>query len=216
VAHIRKHLSYANVMSSIAVFLILGGATAFAALGRNTVGTRQLKRNAVTAAKIKRNAVTAAKIRRDAVTGAKVKESTLGQVPSAAQADNADTVGGLHVVNFHLNGTAPLADQQILDLSGLQLRASCTAGTVTVTAHTTVNDGEISAWSDDASSGLNAKAYDDTFNVGDSFELPEATDSDTLSSGAYTGGDLRTVRFFYNEEDSVGSNDCLLNGYAIG
>jgi hypothetical protein len=36
---IRKRLTYANVMSSIAVFLILGGATAFAALGKNTVGT---------------------------------------------------------------------------------------------------------------------------------------------------------------------------------
>ena len=28
---IRKRLTYANVMSSIAVFLVLGGATAFAA-----------------------------------------------------------------------------------------------------------------------------------------------------------------------------------------
>ena len=58
---IRKRLTYANVMSSIAVFLVLGGATAFAAvhLGKNSVGTKQLKKNAVTAAKIKKDAVTA-------------------------------------------------------------------------------------------------------------------------------------------------------------
>jgi hypothetical protein len=37
-----------------------------------------------------------------------------------------------------------------------------------------------------------------------------------IGDGAYTGGDLRTVRFFWNEEDEIGSNDCLLNGYAIG
>ena len=52
---LRKHLTYANVMSTIAVFLLLGGATAIAAggLGKNTVGTKQLKKNAVTAEKVK-------------------------------------------------------------------------------------------------------------------------------------------------------------------
>jgi hypothetical protein len=53
---IRRHLTYANVMSSIAVFLVLGGATAFAAseLGKESVGTSQLKKEAVTLAKIKK------------------------------------------------------------------------------------------------------------------------------------------------------------------
>lgn len=42
---IRKRLTYANVMSSIAVFLVLGGATALAAgLAKNSVGTKQLKK----------------------------------------------------------------------------------------------------------------------------------------------------------------------------
>jgi hypothetical protein len=51
---VRKRLTYANVMSSIAVFLVLGGATAFAAgqLGKNTVGSKQLKKEAVTPAKL--------------------------------------------------------------------------------------------------------------------------------------------------------------------
>ncbi len=57
---IRKRLTYANVMSSIAVFLVVGGATAFAALGKNTVGTTQLKKNAVTTAKIKNHSLQAA------------------------------------------------------------------------------------------------------------------------------------------------------------
>jgi hypothetical protein len=52
---VRKHLTYANVMASLAVFLILGGGAAVAAggLGKNTVGSKQLKKNAVTAAKVK-------------------------------------------------------------------------------------------------------------------------------------------------------------------
>jgi hypothetical protein len=51
---ISKHLTYANVMSTMAVFLILGGGAAVAAnqLGKNTVGTPQLKKNAVKAAKL--------------------------------------------------------------------------------------------------------------------------------------------------------------------
>lgn len=54
VNQIRKRLTYANVMSSIAVFLVLGGA-AFAAvkLPKNSVGTKQLKNNAVTSVKVK-------------------------------------------------------------------------------------------------------------------------------------------------------------------
>lgn len=54
----RKRLTYSNVMSSIAVFLVLGGATAFAAteLGKESVGTKELKKEAVSLAKIKKAA----------------------------------------------------------------------------------------------------------------------------------------------------------------
>lgn len=89
---IRQHLTYANVMSTLAVFLVLGGATAFAvskALPRKSVGTVQLKGGAVTPAKIKKGAVTRTKLRKNAVTGAKVRESTLAQVPSAVSALSA-------------------------------------------------------------------------------------------------------------------------------
>ena len=96
---IRKRITYANVMSSIAVLLALGGATAIAAgLGKNTVGTKQLKKNAVTAAKIKKNAITTAKIKGDAVTGAKVNESTLGTVPSATLASSLTPHEAVHLV----------------------------------------------------------------------------------------------------------------------
>jgi hypothetical protein len=50
----RKRLSYANVMSSIAVFLVLGGAAVAATqLPKNSVGSKQLKKNAVTSVKVK-------------------------------------------------------------------------------------------------------------------------------------------------------------------
>lgn len=76
---IRTRLTYANVMASIAVFLVLGGASAFAAtqLGKNSVGTKQLKKNAVTTAKLKKNSVTTAKIKKNAVTTAKLKDGAI-------------------------------------------------------------------------------------------------------------------------------------------
>lgn len=71
---LRKHLTYANVMSSIAVFLVLGGAAIAASqLPRHSVGVGQLKAGAVTAVKLHRNAVTTAKLRRNAVTRAKIR-----------------------------------------------------------------------------------------------------------------------------------------------
>jgi hypothetical protein len=90
VHRLREHLTYANVMSSLAVFLILGGATAFAAgqLAKNSVGTKQLKRNAVTASKIKKNAVTTAKIKNKAVTEAKLRN---GAVTTAKLGNGAVT-----------------------------------------------------------------------------------------------------------------------------
>ncbi|MDX6609262.1 MAG: hypothetical protein QOF85_1187 [Solirubrobacterales bacterium] len=226
---IRKRVTYANVMSSIAVFLVLGGGAAYAAkkigsneIKGNSITTGKLKKEAVTSSKLKKNSVTTPKIANGAVTGAKLNLGTVGTVPNAAHATNADnannanTVGGLRIVKFSLNGASPIGNTQILDFNGLQIQASCAGGSVTATAHTAVNGGEISAWANDASSETSEGEFDDTFNIGDTLTLPAPTNSDVLGDGAYTGGDLRTVRFFYNEEDSVGTNDCLFNGYAIG
>jgi len=105
---IRRHLTYANLMSSIAVFLMLGGATAFAAtkiganeLKANSIKTGKIVKEAVTAGKLKNGAVTETKIAKDAVTGEKVKDGslsgsdinlgTLGTVPTA---NNALNLGG--------------------------------------------------------------------------------------------------------------------------
>jgi hypothetical protein len=102
VKQIRKRLTYANVMSSIAVFLVIGGATAFAAghLGKNTVGAKQLKKNAVTTAKIKNEAVTGVKIKKGTITGANLDLAALGTVPSATNATHATTAdSATHVTN---------------------------------------------------------------------------------------------------------------------
>lgn len=51
----RRPLTYANVMSTLAVFLLIGGGAAFAAirLPNNSVGSKQLKNSAVVSSKVK-------------------------------------------------------------------------------------------------------------------------------------------------------------------
>ena len=85
---LRSHVR-ANAVGYIALMVAVVGLPAAWAIGKNTVGTKQLKRNAVTTVKIKDGAVTTGKLADDAATGAKIAEGSLAQVPSAAVADNA-------------------------------------------------------------------------------------------------------------------------------
>jgi hypothetical protein len=82
---LRPRFTYANVVATLALFLVLTGGAAYAAthLAKNSVGSRQLKKNSVTGAKIKDGTI----------TGAKINLGTLGKVPSAGSADNANTAG---------------------------------------------------------------------------------------------------------------------------
>jgi hypothetical protein len=87
-------LTYANVVATIALFIAVGGASAFAAtqLGKNSVGSRQIKKNAVSAAKIKNGAVTGNKIASNAVTASKIADES---VTTGKIANNAVTAGKL-------------------------------------------------------------------------------------------------------------------------
>lgn len=88
--------SPAMIVALIALVAALSG-TAYAALGKNSVGTRQLKAKAVTSGKIANNAVTSAKVAKNSLTSADINVGALGTVPSAehaGSAGNADTVSG--------------------------------------------------------------------------------------------------------------------------
>jgi hypothetical protein len=79
VQRFRSHLSFANVVSVMALFVALGGASyAAVSLPRNSVGPKQIKRRAVRGRHINDNAVSGSKIQPDAITGDKVKDGSLG------------------------------------------------------------------------------------------------------------------------------------------
>lgn len=75
---LREHATYANVMSTLAVFMAMSGVAWAASLPRDSVGTAQLKKNAVTGPKVKKDAITGAKIKKGAVTTDDLKDQTVG------------------------------------------------------------------------------------------------------------------------------------------
>jgi hypothetical protein len=86
----RRHLTYANVMASIALFVALGGASyAAVKIPSNSVGSQQLKKNAVINSKIKARSIRGSKVGVDTILGINVKESSLTTVPRAKLADTA-------------------------------------------------------------------------------------------------------------------------------
>lgn len=72
----RPQLSYANVMSTIAVFIALGGTSY--AVARNSVGNLQLRKNAVTSAKVKDRSLRTSDLALSARLGSRGPRGTQG------------------------------------------------------------------------------------------------------------------------------------------
>lgn len=232
---IRKRLTYANVMSSVAVFLVLGGATAVAAgqLGKNSVGSKQIKKNAVTTAKIKKNAVSGAKIKNGAVDGAKVKDGsltgsdinlgTLGTVPSAETANTANKAAKTdQVVNIFFRGSEGGAPQTILSVAGLNVTATCDSGENEIDATTSVAHSVI----DVVTAQDNDYAVNIDFSPGETFDLDEGHsqgETEMYTAQYTTPGGANVVIVFHDIDGSEGpafpgtpqQSDCLVSGLAF-
>jgi hypothetical protein len=93
---LRQRLTYANVMSTLAVFIALGGSS-YAAY---TISGSSIKNRSISAKKLKRNTL----------GGREIRESRLARVPRAR---NANRLGGLPAASFKVrcpSDTFPTAD----------------------------------------------------------------------------------------------------------
>jgi hypothetical protein len=81
-AWLRSHLTFANVVSLMALFVALGGGAYALTLPKNSVGAKQLKKNAVQGSKIKNGAVTSSKVKDASLLSTDFKP---GQLPSGPQ-----------------------------------------------------------------------------------------------------------------------------------
>ena len=96
---LRSRLTYANAMSTIAVFVALGGGAYAVSVPRNSVGTTQLKANAVTAAKVKNRSLLASDFKRGQL-----------RLGTAARADDQDppaAPSGTDVARMTLTTNSP-------------------------------------------------------------------------------------------------------------
>jgi hypothetical protein len=91
----RPRLTYANVVSSLALVVAVGGGTAFAVVAANQVNSASIINGQVKNADLGANSIGSGKVIDNSLRGADISESTLGKVPSAAAADDAANAGKL-------------------------------------------------------------------------------------------------------------------------
>jgi len=114
---LRSKVTYANVVASLALFLVVAGGSAFAAsqFGKESIGSRALKKGAVTPAKLSKKAKSTLVGR----TGPEGPRGAVGpQGPGAAAINFAIPQDG----SFHPAGT----------FGSVRLEASCNAGETTL------------------------------------------------------------------------------------
>jgi hypothetical protein len=106
---LRPRVTYANVVSSLCLFILLGGVAYAASLPKNSVGTKQLKPDAVKSGKVKNGTLK----REDAKAGQFV-------VPSQLSGIDAAKLGGIAAAGFlQGNGKAISAQFDVTSETGV-------------------------------------------------------------------------------------------------
>ncbi len=111
----KPKLTYANVTSTLALFIALTGATAFAAtkIPDNSVGEFQLRSGAITAKKIRKNAVTAPKIKAEAIKQGKLANGSVTAAKMTQGSVAASSIQEGSVTNAKLAPEAVTGDKAL-------------------------------------------------------------------------------------------------------
>jgi hypothetical protein len=201
---LRRHLSYSNVIATIALFLAMGGGAIAAVV------------------KLKPNQVKSKHIAPDAVTGADANESSFGTVPTATNATNATnavnatSVGGTEIRRLDFRtGTTGGPTTILNDFRGLTLSATCTAGALSINADTSINGSEMEVW--DNTQRDQVAPFNTSTNPSITGLLGNGgPNAATLVYSNPSGGHV-TADFQYNQLGTLGGAfQCLVGGYAIG
>ena len=222
----RLRPSPALAISLIALFVSLGGVSYGVASG--AIGSREIKNNSVRSRDLRNNEIRTFDIRNgevrgvdirnstiqgrdialNTVTGLDIRESTLGQVPSAA------TLGGVGVHKFSYLGQAGTGFVPVLNVGGLALQAECLAGPQLV-----VRGNPAAALANSELLSSTFSANDTDFDPGDNATVIAAGDSSGAGDIAFMGssGSVVVVHALALEDtDDVRgtTNDCGFVGFA--
>ncbi len=158
---LRARMTYANVVSTIALGLAIGGGTAYAA---TRIGTSNIRYHAVTGSKLSTDAVTASKVKNSALSGSDIRDNSIhsgdihngtlqaadfvgGQLPKGDKGDPATSIFGVvtsggGLTNFKnvsaITGTGPYTITLAQDVSKCAAVATLNGGgNGTITAEPT-------------------------------------------------------------------------------
>jgi hypothetical protein len=122
---IRGKLSYANVVSTLCLVLLLGGGTAIAAtkLAKNSVGAKQLKKGAVTPAKL-------SKASRATLTGPAGSQGPAGA--PGVKGDRGE-VGPRGPGAIFIDEGVPPGRTEVATIDGIRILGSCDSGSSPIT-----------------------------------------------------------------------------------
>ncbi|HEV7482143.1 MAG TPA: hypothetical protein VGO13_03495 [Solirubrobacterales bacterium] len=151
---LRRHLSYANVMATIAVFVALGGVSYAAA----TISGNKLIKGTVGAGKLKNGTLTSTQVKANSLTGGVIDESTLTIVPSAQTANSATTATTAGSADTAKSATtAQSADTADTAKTAASAEHALSADTATSATTATSADSATTAANADTVEGLSAE-----------------------------------------------------------
>src|SRR2546429_7942048 len=139
---LRPRLSYANVVSTIALVFALGGGAVYAAgkigsseIAKNAIHSRQIKNRQVKRQDIAGGAINSGKVSNDSLKGKDIQEATLGEVPLAS---DARTVNQITERVIPAAQPDPTVANQVISQGGLVVLFSCSGGSATMQVHGSV------------------------------------------------------------------------------
>ncbi len=156
------------------------------------------------------------------LTGTDISESTLGPVPNATNAANAQEVDGLGARSFEFQGGTGVLTTNVMFQGGLVLKADCDAGpNVEIFAESNIDGSYFHAVNLTLSGSIESIATDSSFDDGEA-NKQIASPGDGFGTVVFRGGpdsgidttsdDTVTVRYSYEE----GGSGCHVIGTATG
>ncbi len=147
-SRLRTHLSVANLISCLALFVALSGVAvaAKATLTKNQVKAKNIAKEAVTAPKLKKNAVISAKLATNSVIAAKIANGSVTAGKIANGAVRSNTLGGGVVTEAKLKnesvGNSKLGAGAVTSSKVSPAFLAQLLKNVTYVTETSVNDSE--------------------------------------------------------------------------
>jgi hypothetical protein len=221
---VRRRITYANVVSTMALVLALGGGVVYAAakigphqISKNAIRSyhihnKQVKRQdiaggSINSAKVSNDTLTGKDIGEDSLTGRDIQESSLGLVPSA---QDARTVNGVTARVVRLSQPDPSALGQVAVQGGLTLSMSCGGGDATMQVRGTAPGDAGTIF--DTGAGTQRFDFASTQSVFTGGGAATGFATVLRTDGTITRFDYELVR---DDNGFGGSNDCFLHGFLL-